>query len=131
MNHVSEDMSQVFPIICGCIGKEAAYALRTWSEMYAVLPDVKEVFDGTLKRIPNRPETALAFATQITEYIKTHHSAEEVKHALDYVFSMPQEYRGRILSDFLSVREIRKLLKLDDRFCEWMMRSDREWDDYL
>lgn len=130
LNYVSEDMSHVFPIICGCVGKEAAYALRAWSEMYDVLPDVKEVFDGTLKRVPNRPEVALSFATQITEYMKTHHSVEEVKHALNYVFCMPQEYRGRILSDFLSIREIHKLLKLDDRFCEWMMRTDREWDDF-
>lgn len=130
LNYVSDDIAQVFPLISGCVGKEAAYAIRTWSEMYDVLPDVKEVFDGTLKRVPNRPEVALAFSTQITEYMKTHHSPEEVRNALEYVFVMPQEYRGRILSDFLAISSIRKILKQDDRFIEWFMRSGREWDDY-
>ena len=130
LNYVSEDMAQVFPVICGCIGKKAAYALRTWSEMYDVLPDVKGVFDGTLKSVPNRPEVALAFSTQITEYMKIHHSLEEVQNAINYVFSMSQEYRGKILGDFLTIREIRKQLRQDDRFCEWMIRSGREWSDY-
>lgn len=129
LNNVSDNIVQVFPLICGCVGKDAAYALQSWSEMYDILPDVKEVFDGTLKKVPNRPEAALAFATQITEYIKKHHSDEEVKNALDYIFVMPQEYRGRILSDFWSISSIRKILKKNERFCDWFIRSGREWDD--
>lgn len=129
LNYVSDNIMQVFPLICGCVGMDAAYALQSWSEMYDILPDVKEVFDGTLKRVPNRPEVALAFATQITEYVQKHHSDEEVKNALDYIFVMPQEYRGRILSDFWAISSIRKVLKKNERFCDWFIRSGREWDD--
>lgn len=130
LKFVSQDIGQVFPLVSGCIGKDAAYALRAWSEMYDVLPDVKKVFDGTSKGVPNRPEIVLALATQIMERIREHHSREEVKNVLDYVFSMPQEYRGRILGDFLSIISIRGLLKQDERFRDWFMRSGREWDDY-
>lgn len=129
LNNVSDNIMQVFPLICGCVGKDAAYALQAWSEMYDILPDVQGVFDGTLKQVPSRPEVAFAFASQITEYVKRHHSDEEVKNALEYVFFMPQEYRGRILSDFWSISSIRSKLKKNDRFCDWFIRSGREWDD--
>ena len=129
LNYVSEDIATVFPLICGCVGKDAAYALQSWSEMYEVLPNVKEVFDGTLKKVPGRPEVALAFSTLIMEYLRKHHSDVEVKNALNYIFSMPQEYRGRILSDFWKMTSIRKELKKNALFCEWFIRSGRDWDD--
>ncbi len=129
-NNVSDDIDEVFPLVAGCIGKDTAYALKTWLEMYEVLPDVEGVFDGTMQRVPNRPEVALAFCNKIAEYLKDHHSEGEVKHALNYVFSMPQEYRGRILSDFLTVKGIKRILMMDDRFGHWFLRSGRDWDDY-
>lgn len=129
LNYVSEDIMKVFPVICGCVGEKAALALQAWSEMYTVLPDVTEVFNGTAKSVPNRPEVVLALASQIIERIRIYHSKEEVQNVLNYVFLMPMEYRSRILSDLYKIPGTRSSLRLDDRFCEWMMRSGREWDD--
>lgn len=125
-----DDISRVFPLICGCVGKEVAYALQAWDEMCDVLPNVKEVFDGTLKKVPNRPEVALALASQIIDYAKDNHSEDQIKNVLEYVFIMPQEYRGRILNDFWTIKSIRKVLRKNERFCDWFIRSGREWDDY-
>lgn len=130
LNYVSDNLDEVMPLIAGCIGKDTAYSFKAWTEMYDVIPDISAVFDGTLKQIPKRPEIALALTSQIAAYIEKHHSSSEVENALDYVFSMPVEYRSQALVDFLAVKEIRNQLRLDDRFCNWFLRSGRDWDDY-
>lgn len=130
LNYVSDDLDDVMPLISGCIGKETAYSFQVWTEMYDVIPDVKSIFDGTMKQIPSRPEIALALTSQIGAYIQKHHSQEEVTNALDYVFSMPLEYRNQALVAFLGVKEIKRYLQRDDRYNNWFLRSGRDWDDY-
>ncbi len=131
LNNISDDMDEVMPMIAGCVGNDVAYSFKAWSEMYDVIPKIESVFDGTAQEAPQRPEVILALASQMSAYIRFHHSASEVQNALDYVFSMPIEYRSQVLADFLAVEEIRGQLRTDDRFVNWFMRSGRDWDDYL
>lgn len=130
LNNISDDIAQVFPLIAGCIGMETAYSFRVWSEIYDAVPDVKEIFTGLANKVPEQPEKALALATKITDYLKSHHSSSEVENALNYVFTMPIEYRNQALVGFLGVKEISKQLRMDDRFCNWFLHSGRDWDDY-
>lgn len=130
LNYVSDDLDDVMPLISGCIGKETAYSFKVWTEMYDVIPDIKSIFDGTMKQIPNGPEIALALTSQIGAYVQNHHTREEVANALDYVFAMPLEYRNQALVDFLGVKEIKRYLQTDDRYNSWFLRSGRDWDDY-
>ena len=130
LNYVSDNLDEVIQLVAGCIGKDTAYCFKAWTEMYGVIPEISEVFDGSLTQIPKRPEVVLALTSQIGNYIQEHHSSIEVKNALDYVFLMPIEYRSQALTSFLGVKEIRKQLQNDDRFCNWFLRSGRDWDDY-
>lgn len=130
LNYVSDNLDEVIQLVAGCIGKDTAYCFKAWTEMYGVIPEISEVFDGSLTQIPKQPEVVLALTSQIGNYIQEHHSSIEVKNALDYVFLMPIEYRSQALTSFLGVKEIRKQLQNDDRFCNWFLRSGRDWDDY-
>lgn len=130
LNNVSDDMDVVLPFIAGCVGNEAAYALKEWSELYEYVPDVKRVFDGTFDSVPNRPEIVLALTSQIGSYLYKHHSQKEVKNALDYIFMIPMEYRSQVLPAFLEIEGIKRQLMGDDRYCNWFLRSGRDWDDY-
>lgn len=130
LNNISEDIPKVFPLIAGCIGMETAYSFRVWSEIYDAVPDVKTIFNGIALNVPEKPEIALALASKIAEYLKDHHSAMEVENAINYVFSMPIEYRNQALVGFLAVKEITSQLMANDRYCNWFLHSGRDWDDY-
>ncbi len=130
LNYISDNLDEVMPLISGCIGSDTAYSLKSWTEMYEVIPEITEILDGKHKDIPTRPEIALALMSQMGMYLREHHSVEEVKNALDFVFNMPIEYRSQALVDFLAVKEIHGLLRNDDRYCNWFLRSGRYWEDY-
>ena len=130
LNNVSEDISEVFPLISGCVGDEAAYELRTWSEVYSKIPDVEDVFTGKETGVPSRPEILYALSSQIPMYAHTHHCDQELRSAIDYVSHLPVEFRNKIFSDLLQIKAIRKQLQKNATYDDWFMRSGRDWEDY-
>lgn len=130
LNHISENVSKVYPLIVGLIGDAAAYELRTWSEVYKKIPDVKAVFEGRAEGIPTRPETLFAFSTCISEYAMEHNSEDEIRNAIDYVSNLPAEFKNRIFADLLKVKGIGNILSKIFVYNDWFMRSGRDWDDY-
>lgn len=130
LNHVSEDIADVYPLIVGCVGEDAAYELRTWSEVYSKIPDVESVFEGKSAGVPSRPEILFALSSSISTYANSHHSEEEIRNAVDYVSKLPTEFKNRIFADFLKVKNIHKLLSRIHVYDDWFMRSGRDWEDY-
>lgn len=130
LNYVSENIADVYPLIVGCIGDAAAYELRSWSEVYSKIPEVKTVFEGKNAGIPTRPEILFALSASISTYAQEHHSEEEIRNAIDYVSKLPIEFKNRIFADFLKVKNIHKLLSRIHVYDDWFMRSGRNWEDY-
>ena len=130
LNHVSENISEVYPLIIGCIGADAAYELRSWSEIYSEIPDVETVFEGKAVSIPNRPEILFALSSDITAYAIEHHSDGEIRNAVSYVVGLPPEFKNRIFTDFLKIKGIHKVLSRIRDYDDWFMRSGRYWEDY-
>lgn len=130
LNDVSENVVAVFPLIAGCIGEEAAYELRSWSEIYSHIPEISEIFDGYTDERPVMPEGLYAVAAGISTYARTHHSRDEIENALNYAANLPAEFKSMIFTDLLEISEIRKQLQLNWTFNDWFERSGRRWDDY-
>ena len=130
LNYVSGDIEDVFPLIVGCIGEAAAYELKTWGEVYSMIPSVKSIFCGDVAGVPIRPESLYALSSEITAYARSHHSDAELKNAIDYVLMLPTEFKNRIFADFLQIKEIRGKLYNNIKYDDWFMRSGRYWEDY-
>ena len=130
LNHVSENISEVYPLITGCVGDAAAYELRAWSEVYSKIPDVEDVFEGKTLGIPSRPEILFALSSNIAGYAIEHHSEQEIRNAVSYVLKLPIEFKNRVFVDFLKVKGIHKLLSRIREYDDWFMRSGRDWEDY-
>ncbi len=130
LRYVSEDMAQVFPLIAGCIGDNAAYALRVWSEVASKIPEVSRIFDGSAQEIPTRPEILYAVASQITSHARTHHTESDIRNILRYASRLPVEFRNSIFADLLQIKSARKILSQDRAFNDWFHRSGKDWDDY-
>jgi hypothetical protein len=88
------------------------------------------VFEGKEVGIPNRPEILFALSSNIAAYAREHYSKEEIKNAVGYVSKLPTEFKNRIFTDFLKVKEAHKVLAGIYEFDDWFMRSGRDWEDY-
>ena len=130
LNYVSEDITDVYPLIVGCIGEDVAYELRLWSETYSIIPDVKAVFEGEAVGVPARPEILFALSSSISAYAMEHNSEEEIRNAVEYVAKLPIEFKNRIFADFLKVKNAHRLLSRIPIYDDWFMRSGRDWEDY-
>lgn len=130
LNHVSENIDEVFPMIAGCIGDAAAFELRTWSEIYSKIPPIEDIFKGNTAEVTSRPQILFALSANFAPYAEKHHSDEELSNAISYVSKLPVEFRDKIFSDLLQNKKIRKQLQKNRTYDEWFLRSDRDWEDY-
>jgi hypothetical protein len=130
LNNVSENIVEVYPLVAGCIGDEAAYELRSWSEVYSKIPNVEEVFEGAAYDVPIRPEILFALSSEITAHARNHHSQKEIKNVIDYVSQLPIEFKNRIFADLLQIKPIRGTLSAIHAYDDWFLRSGRDWEDY-
>ena len=130
LNHVSGNISAVYPLIAGCIGEGAAYELRTWSEVVSKIPRVEKIFDGTAESVPSHPEILFALSSEIPAFARGHHSEDEIKNAVDYASHLPVEFRNKIFTDLLQIKKIRKILSKIPTFDDWFARSMKDWEDY-
>lgn len=130
LNHVTENVDEVFSIISGCIGDEAAYSFKTWTEIYNRIPEMKSIFSGEPVSTPRRPEALYALTSQIVGYAHKHHSPEEIKNVLAYSENLPTEFRNNLFEDLLQIKEIRRTLYNNNTYYDWFMRTGRYWEDY-
>ena len=130
LNHVSENVVDVFPLIVGCIGDAAAYELRTWCEVYSKIPKIEDIFNGSAIEFPTRPEALFALAAQISTHAKDHHAEPETKNVVAYATRLPVEFRNRIFMDLLKIKPIRKQLSRIREYDDWFLRTGRDWEDY-
>jgi hypothetical protein len=130
LNHVSDDVEKVFPLISGCIGEEAAYELRCWRELYDTAPEVESIFEGKTKSIPVRPEILFVLSSQLIHHANENHSDEEISNLIYYAAKMPIEFRNRIFTDLLHIKSIRKKLSRISVYDDWFLRTGRDWEDY-
>lgn len=130
LNHVSENIAEVYPLIAGCVGDAAAYELRSWSEIYSKIPKVETIFEGYAGSVPARPEILFALSSEIALYAMEHHAEEGIRNAIDYVAQFPIEFKSRIFTDLLQIKQIRKLLSRIRTYDDWFLRSGRDWEDY-
>jgi hypothetical protein len=130
LNCISDEISDVFPLIVGCIGEAAAYELKLWGDIYSRIPKVEDVFNGITIDVPLRPESLYALSSEIAAYARSHNSADELKSAINYVSKLPAEFKNRIFMDLLQIKEIRGELYKNRIYDDWFMRSGKYWEDY-
>ena len=59
-----------------------------------------------------------------------HNSPEEINNMINYVIQMPKEFKNRIFTDLLQVKNIHKTLYKNHNYDDWFLRSGRDWEDY-
>lgn len=127
---VSDNISEVFEFIVGCIGLETAYLFKNWCEVYNRIPKIKDIISGTDISVPRRPEAVFALTSEIISYANKTDRREDIEAILAYAEKLPTEFRNRIFSDLLEIKSIRQYLPKNRCFTDWFERSNRYWEDY-
>lgn len=118
-NGVSENIDDVFPIVAGCIGVEAATEYQLWFEINDKMPDVKDVFLGKVFEIPSRAEAQYAISMQIIEYARTCKNKTQLHNAIDYVRQLPTEFLNKVFTEFWNMERLQKALLEHSAYSMW------------
>ena len=130
LNYTSSSVKQIFPIIVGCVGERAAFALLDWDKIYDKIPEVKDIYDGTEHGVPLRPEALYALSSKIISYTQGAITEDRLNNAIKYVFKMQFEFRNRILNDFVKIKKLVPYLKKNETYVNWFLRAGLYWEDY-
>ena len=128
LREVSGNLSDVYPLIAGCVGARTAASLQTWYEIYRRVPDMKDIFGKGAKADPppDRPELLYATVAAMVDHARRGRPVSELKHSVEYACRMPIEFRFRLFSDYYRIRHVRQDLLDDDTFSEWVAYNHEE-----
>lgn len=130
LNSASEDFDEVFPLMAGCIGADIAYKLKAWSEIYSKIPDMEMIFNGSNFEVPTRAEAAFALISRMVFYARVHCNEFEINNSIAYAERLAPEFRSKLFSDYLQIKPLRKILRKNKVYSDWLYRSGRDWEDY-
>ena len=124
LKNLSEEFSTVYPLVVGCIGAEAADALRTWSQLYKGLPAPQDIFSGAARPKPKALELRMALRSALVEYAGEHPESEGLARSVEHACTLPWDYRKALLHDYSLIPEVCAELEENPIFQE-ALRRDR------
>lgn len=131
LTNISDDIDEVFPLVCGCIGSTAAYALKAWADIFAKIPDVKDIFDGKNVQCSTRPEIMYALIAKMVLYANSHRTQKKLDNSIAFAEEkLTREFRSKLFRDYLKIQPLIPMLKKNYSFDDWMVQNRLEWEDY-
>lgn len=127
LNNVDDDIERMYFMISGLVGNAVAVEFRTWSKVYANLPDIKDIFEGKATPIPTSPDVLYALTSSMLSYAREHRdSLNEIANSIRYADNLPPDYSAMLLKDYLYIEKgyKEKLLKIPE-FSRWMSSKGR------
>ncbi len=130
LNTMDNDLTQAYPLICGCVGNYVADELILWAEVFNKIASPEEICSGKSIGVPLRLEAIYACVSSLVEYLKYNHTIEQVSNAINYVSKISQrEFRQNFFSYVYQMREVRKVAAKNSIFADWLNKNGLYEDD--
>ena len=130
LSGVSVDLFEIYPLVVGCIGEEAALAFREWYDVFLNVPPVDKIYAGLHTAIPQVPSILYALSSRLVSYSRTHYKQDGIDNMIHYASKLSVEFRNKVFMDLLSIKEVRPALKKNKTFCNWFSLTNRSWEYY-
>lgn len=108
--NVSDKIDEVYPMIIGCIGYDAAYKFRAWTEIYEDIPDVTDIFKGHETESLASSELRIALRSLMVAYARKHPTKEAIDYSVDFSCGLPWSFRSKLLHDYYYIPEVRPVI---------------------
>ena len=127
LNHVSSDVDRMYSLIAGLVGSGVAVEFRTWSKVYAQLPDVKAIFDGRMPALPGETDAMYALCAAMVSYAREHkNELSRIANSIGYANKMPPDFSVVVLKDYMYIdKDFREKLMSIPEFVKWLRTKGR------
>lgn len=122
LNHVSDDIEAMYPLISGLVGSGTAVELRTWAKVYQQLPDIQEVFEGKQPPLPQNADALYALCASMTAYAREHkENLQQIENSILYAEKMPPDFSTVLMKDYMYLdKNYRETLMRIPAFARWL-----------
>ena len=127
LNHVSDDVDKMYPMISGLVGMGIAIEFRTWAKVYNDIPELEDIFDGKQPRLPSGTDAMYALAAAMTAYTRDHRTQlSRIANSIRYADRMPPDFSAMLLKDYMYIEEgyKEKLMGIPE-FSRWLSSKGR------
>ena len=127
LNFVCDDVDKMYPMISGLVGSGVATELRTWTKVYAQLPELQDIFDGKNPPVPTGTDALYALTAAMTAYARDHkEQLDKITNSILYAEKLPPDYSAMLLKDYLYLEKgyKQKLLTIP-AFSRWLSGKGR------
>lgn len=111
LNTVSNDLTQVYPLIVGCIGETTSEIFRSWCGLYDNMPSLTDIFAGKNVPCPEAEELQIVLRSSMAAYARCHPDKQGIDHSIDYACNLPWQFRVKLLRDYQQLTELAPILK--------------------
>ena len=111
LNNISDNIDAVYPMIVGCIGRDAASKFLPWTKLYNTMPSIPAIFQGERIPIPNTPELLIALRSAMVTYAGKHADQTALDHSINLACQLPWTFRKKLLHDYSCIPKLRPMLK--------------------
>ena len=130
LNVMDNDLTQAYPLICGCVGNDVADELVLWAEVFDKIASPEEICAGANIGVPLRLEAIYASVSSLVKYLKDNHTLEQVDNAIKYISKVSQrEFRQNFFSYLYQMREVRMVAIKNKLFEDWLNKNGLYADD--
>ena len=122
LNHISDDIEEMYPLIAGLVGTGVAIELRTWENVYKDLPSIEDIFDGKMPKLPKSTDALYALTSSMTAYARAHKDEiGRIGNSISYADRMPADFGAVLMKDYMYLDEdYKSRLMLIPEFCRWL-----------
>ena len=122
LNHISDDIEEMYPLIAGLVGTGVAIELRTWENVYKDLPSIEDIFDGKMPKLPKSTDALYALTSSMTAYARVHKDeVDRIGNSIKYADRMPADFGAVLMKDYMYLDEgYKSRLMLIPEFRRWL-----------
>lgn len=101
LNNISDNINDVYLLIRGLVGTGVAAEFRTFSNLYHRLPEIKDIFDGTVFDVPTDPSVIYALCSAMVSYVKNNQDdLRGIANSIEYMRNMPRDFAIMLIQDY-------------------------------
>jgi len=122
LNLVSDNVTEMYPLISGLVGTGVAIEFRQWCEIFSELPDIKDIFDGKKAKIPHTTDSLYALVASMVSYAKAHSSElTRIANSIRFAEGFPPDFSVILMRDYMYLEKDykQKLMRIPE-FAKWL-----------
>lgn len=98
------NVEAAYPLVSGIIGAGAASELRTWTRVYADLPNLDDIFSGKPAKVPRGADALYALVSAMTARARTvKDDLGAIERSIRYATKLPADFSVLLMKDYLNL----------------------------